>query len=71
MQGELKMKNQNNNFKLSDLMTADQALKILEYCESLEKRVENLENEVKALRYELTWKDVYDNVRMYTEKELI
>lgn len=65
------MKNQNNNFKLSDLMTADQALKILEYCESLEKRVENLENEVKALRYELTWKDVYDNVRMYTEKELI
>jgi hypothetical protein len=52
-------------------MTAAQALKIIEYCESLEKRVENLENENKALRYELTWKDVYDNVRMYAEKELI
>lgn len=55
--------------KLSDLMTAKQALKILEYCESLEKRIENLENENKALRAYQTWGSVYETVRMYSERE--
>ena len=58
-----------NKIKLSDLMTAAQAAKIIEYCESLEKRIENLENEVKALRYEQTWAPVYEQVRIYSEKE--
>lgn len=55
----------NNNIKLSDLMTADQALKLIDYCESLEKRVENLENEVKALRAEQLWRPVYESVENY------
>lgn len=50
-------------------MTAKQALKILEYCESLEKRIENLENENKALRAYQTWGSVYETVRMYSERE--
>lgn len=33
--------------KISDLMTAEQALKILEMLEDLTKRLENLENERK------------------------
>lgn len=36
--------------KLSDLMTAEQALKLLELLEDLTKRVENLENEVENLK---------------------
>ena len=55
--------------KLSDLMTAAQAAKILEYCESLERRIENLENENKALRAQQVWGPVYESVRMYTERE--
>lgn len=65
------MKNQDNKIKLSDLMTAAQALKIIEYCESLEKKIENLENEVKALKAEQLWGSVYETVRMYTESENI
>lgn len=38
--------------KLSDLMTADQALKIIELLESQEKRIENLENEVISIKNE-------------------
>lgn len=38
--------------KLSDLMTAEQALKIIDLLESLEKRVENVENEVIAIKNE-------------------
>lgn len=38
--------------KLSDLMTAEQALKLLELLEDLTKRVENLENEVETLKAE-------------------
>lgn len=37
---------------LSDLMTADQALKIIELLEAIEKRVENLENEVINIKNE-------------------
>lgn len=36
--------------KLSDLMTAAQALKLLELLEDLTKKVENLENEVENLK---------------------
>lgn len=36
--------------KLSDLMTAEQALKIIDLLESLEKRVENLENELPNIK---------------------
>ena len=38
--------------KLSDLMTAEQALKLLELLEDLTKKVENLENEVENLKAE-------------------
>lgn len=38
--------------KLSDLMTAEQALKLLELLEDLTKRVENLENEIENLKAE-------------------
>ena len=41
--------------KLSELMTAEQALKILEKLESIEKRIENLENENRAQE----WKSIY------------
>lgn len=41
--------------KLSDLMSAEQALKILEKLEEIEKRIENLEREQKAQ----LWKDIY------------
>ena len=50
-------------------MSADQALKIIEYCESLEKRITNLENENRALRAEQLWAPVYESVRMYSERE--
>lgn len=36
--------------KLSDLITAEQALKLLELLEELTKRIENLENEVENLK---------------------
>lgn len=36
--------------KLSELMTAEQALKLLELLEDLTKKVENLENEVENLK---------------------
>ena len=36
--------------KLSDLMTAEQALELLDKLEELTKRIENLENEVKNLK---------------------
>lgn len=36
--------------KLSDLLTAEQALKIIELLEDLTKRIENLENEVENLK---------------------
>lgn len=38
--------------KLSDLMTAEQALKIIDILEDLVKRIENLENEVENLKAE-------------------
>lgn len=38
--------------KLSDLMTAEQALKIIKLLEDLTKRLENLENEVENLKTE-------------------
>ena len=38
--------------KLSDLMTSEQALKIIELLESQEKRIENLENEVINIKNE-------------------
>lgn len=38
--------------KLSDLMTAEQALKIIKLLEDLTKRIENLENEVENLKTE-------------------
>ena len=36
--------------KLSDLMTAEQALKIIEMLQDLTKRLENLENEVENIK---------------------
>lgn len=39
-------------FKLSDLMTADQALEILDYLESLETRIIDLEKQVANLKNE-------------------
>lgn len=38
--------------KISDLMTAEQALKIISMLEDLTKRLENLENEERDHRYE-------------------
>lgn len=63
------MKQEQKKISISDLMTAEQATKIIEYCESLEKRIENLENEVKALRANQLWGPVYEIVRIYSEKE--
>lgn len=63
------MEKQNNNFKLADLMNAEQALKIIDLLENLEKRVENLENENRALRAEQLWAPVYESVKMYAERE--
>lgn len=40
--------------KLSDLMTAEQALKIIEMLEDLTKRIENLENEIENIKNERT-----------------
>lgn len=42
--------------KLSDLMTAEQALKIIEMLEDLTKRIENLENEIENIKNERTFK---------------
>ena len=42
--------------KLSDLMTAEQALKIIEMLEDLTKKVENLENEIENIKNERTIK---------------
>lgn len=42
--------------KLSDLMTAEQALKIIEMLEDITKRVENLENEIENIKNERTFK---------------
>ena len=39
-------------FKLSDLMTADQALEIIDYLESLETRIIDLERQVENLKNE-------------------
>ena len=50
-------------------MTAEQALRIIDLLEDLEKRVENLENENRSLRAEQLWAPVYETVRMYAEKE--
>lgn len=36
--------------KLSDLLTAEQALKIIELFEDLTKKIENLENEVENIK---------------------
>lgn len=36
--------------KLSDLMTAEQALELLDKLEELTKRIENLENELENLK---------------------
>lgn len=58
-----------NKIKLSDLMTAEQALKIISLLEDLEKRVENLENENRALRAQQTWGPVYETVNMYMNRE--
>lgn len=41
--------------KLSDLMTAEQALKLLELLEDLTKRIENLENEIENIKNEVTY----------------
>lgn len=38
--------------KLSDLMTAEQALKIIKMLEDITKRVENLENEIENIKNE-------------------
>lgn len=52
-------------FKLSDLMTAKQAIEIIDTITELQKRVINLENEVQALRTELTWHEVTLNTEYY------
>lgn len=65
--------NQNNNKKieLKDLMSADQALRIIELLEDLDKRVSALETDSKMMRQnlrELEWKEIYTQVSsMMTE----
>ena len=58
-----------NKITLSDLMTSEQALRIIDLLEGLEKRLENAENEIQALKTQQTWAPVYETVRMYAEKE--
>lgn len=62
-------------FKLSDLMTAAQAQKIIDYIDetnqyidNLETRVYELEKIVENLKHsqsELTWRDVYNQTKIY------
>lgn len=62
-------------FKLSDLMTAAQAQKIIDYLDEtndyidkLETRVYELEKIVENLKHsqsELTWKDIYTQTEIY------
>lgn len=62
-------------FKLSDLMTAAQAQKIIDYLDEtndyidqLETRVYELEKIVENLKHsqsELTWRDVYNQTEIY------
>lgn len=62
-------------FKLQDLMTAAQAQKILDYLDEtndyidqLETRVYELEKIVENLKHsqsELTWRDVYNQTKVY------
>jgi len=55
-------------FKLQDLMTSDQALEILDYLESLETRIIDLEKQVSNLKNaqsELNWKDINLQTEIY------
>lgn len=62
-------------FKLQDLMTAAQAQKIIDYIDEtnqyvdqLETRVYELEKIVENLKHsqsELTWRDVYNQTKIY------
>lgn len=54
--------------KLKDLMTAQQALEILDYIKSLESRIKDLELEVQNLKNEqsiLSWRDINLQTEIY------
>lgn len=51
--------------RIQDLMTAKQALDIIDILTELQNKVTNLENEVKALRTELAWHEVNQCTEYY------
>lgn len=55
-------------FKLSDLMTAEQALQIIDLLNKQQQKIEDLEKEVENLKHSqsnLAWRDVYTQTEIY------
>lgn len=55
-------------FKLQDLMTAEQALQILDLLNKQQQKIEDLEKEVSNLKQaqsDLAWRDVYNQTKIY------
>lgn len=55
-------------FKLQDLMTAEQALQIIDLLNKQCQEIEDLKKEVENLKQaqaDLAWKDVYNQTKIY------
>ena len=55
-------------FKLQDLMTAEQALQIINLLNQQQQEIDDLKKEISNLKHsqaELAWRDIYNQTKIY------